>query len=360
MIGRQAMLRLRVPWLLPIAIFAGPVFVVEAHGQEPMVFKTEGPVDTFAFSHDGRYLAAAVGIGYKEDGSGNTVMVWDLMTGKPFRLLEPHSTHVQGLAWTPDSAKLVAVNRKGSTVVVTPWNVKSAEAGVRTVLPQVGGFLGLSNDGKHLVMGFGDNKKLAHVWDVEHGKEVANIEAGADATSIVCAVFSPDGKTLVTATRNGWIKWWSVPAFEQKAEIKLEKGTVDVLYVGASADFVVCRGWADYGGLVCHFDGKKVKSTMLKSGVPLALSPDGKTLATYSDRPIDAYNAVKGATEGYLHLWDMVGGKATAYFVNKEKPNLLYPCTRFSPDGRFLAVQLGTRIELLQVADFQKPKPPNK
>jgi WD40 repeat protein len=66
-----------------------------------------------AFSPDGRLLASG-----SED---NTVILWDVETGKQIRTLEGHTGPVQSVAFSPDGRLLASGSGDGTVIL---WGVR--------------------------------------------------------------------------------------------------------------------------------------------------------------------------------------------------------------------------------------------
>ena len=179
--------------------------------------------------------------------------------------------------------------------------------------------LAFSSDGKKLASGhgqlsmgnFGFPRGEIMLWDITSGEGTAPFQAGErDFCGAVSVAFSPDGKTLASGSVDRTVKLWDVATGK---EIRSIQETI-----------VPEPGLAGYSSQV----------------LPLAFSPDGKTLAAGSHDP----------TKKRLHedttikVWDVASGKTIANLAGHDKdatPPSRFDaslCVAFSPDGRFLAL----------------------
>src|SRR5262249_744924 len=148
-----------------------------------------------------------------------------------------------------------------------------------------------SPDGKTLATVAGEG--APHFWDVATGKLRGRLPAGLTA-------FAPDGKAVVSTAAGGVVKFWDPATFEEKDSFKI---------------------------------GHKAPITAL------AVSPDGKTLATAASTQTNDPGPLPIAREsGEVKLWDVAG---------KERATIPVPTGRvsqlaFSPDGKALLVISGS------------------
>lgn len=270
------------------------------------------------------------------------------MFGRPFaRNTNPLS--VACVAWTPDG-KTVASSAEGDGV--RAWNPTTGEEEWALTTPDVtGGPFAFTPDGKRLVARSEPErgKWVGTLWDVATRKKVD------DLTGIIpgyCVVVSPDGRyftngSRVWDTKAGKMAWElpfdSAPgsaAFSKDGkrmaaggrlfdlatgqEIDADRGHVGRVWeIAATADgSLAATGGEDGTARVWEVKTGRPLHTFAghKERVRLALSPDGKRLATGD---IDV-----------ARVFDLTTGKE----VWQAKGHTVLEQVAFSPDGKTLAV----------------------
>ena len=147
------------------------------------------------FSPDGKLLATGHNSG--------TLMVFDAATGQVLQKLKQHTDAVRSVSFTPDGKFLVTTGQDRKAVVwdTAAWRVARSLAN----LPQPILCSTISRDGAHLALALGDPQNHNAEGGVrlyEPATLTLQGELPGLETTIWPLAFSPDGKTLATAT--GW------------------------------------------------------------------------------------------------------------------------------------------------------------
>jgi WD40 repeat protein len=206
--------------------------------------------------------------------------------------------------------------------------------------------LGFSPDGQVLAAGFGatgnyggEYDSVVKLWEVDSGRELRLLKGHRN--HVVALAFSPNGKTLATASYDRTVRLWSVATGE---EMHRHGGSDRFECLAFSPDGrMLVTGSGD--GTIRFWVGNGVRRTLHGHAnlvAALAFSPDGRTMASSSwDRTIK--------------LWDPISGRET-----RSLPGARAGATwlSFSPDGNTLvtgdsskAVRLWQAATRTEIAD---------
>lgn len=185
---------------------------------EPPLGEDTKPVLRLAFSPDGHFLASCSG--ELPDYGGEEIRLWYARNGWKSKLLEGQINKVRAIAFSPDSSTLVSA---GFDKILRFWNLK--DGGQREKLfaahPLIA--LALSADGKYMAGGSSDATiKLwtyqppTQMW-VEQKPLEPNKSLDPEKSFIISIAFSPDNKTLVSASADNTIRLWDVAAGTSKS-----------------------------------------------------------------------------------------------------------------------------------------------
>ena len=247
-----------------------------------------------AFVSGGRTLATT--------GADGLVRLWDAATGEMRSSARRSADKLLCVALSPDG-KILGVGGNDGFVVLLD---ASTLAERRRFFAHADGVqaIAFSPDGKTLATASGPWERVRargeiKLWDLPAARERATLLQSEHR--IHCLVFSHDGKTLASAGRV--LTLWDIPAARVRATVDHD----------AHRDHVAGCPCGDYAGAV-------------------AVSPDGKKLATIGDRG--------------LKLHDIKTGK-----VLKSDPEVRGHTVAFSPDGNWIVMSgLDPRVALFDAA----------
>jgi len=237
-------------------------------------------IDSLAFSPDGNYLACD-----QAGSDDHSAMLWDVRRGVLARKLTGHADEVQAVAFSPDGRTLAT---SGADNVTRLWNVSTGmmKGICRGHMDDIRA-IAFSPDGKTLASGGYDSK--VRIWPISSPpwRELNPVLLKRHTPRL--ATFSPDGKTLVTAGGRAQ---------------------------GVAADI---RLWDVASGLI-----RKALNGHTSWIHGLAISPDGKTLASTSN-------------DKTLRTWDLASGRQLLKVETEHSVGRVAYC----PKGKLLATSKG-------------------
>lgn len=273
--------------------------------------RTPESIHAAAFSPDGKQTATGSG-----DGS---VRLFDAATGKEIRLLGKHPDTVWGVVFSPDGKTVASCGRRDA--VVRLWDVATGKPAGSFTGGHLGGIsrIAYSRDSKLLVSAGGSFDPTIFLWDTATGKERQRFTGHTNYVDAVA--ISPDGKTIVSGSRDGSMRWWDVAAGKEKWP--LVPGSMSS--VAFSTDGRLLAAGSD-DGAVRLWDAQTGKFRQSIEGPPRALmsiafSPDGRLI-------------VSAGQNGGIGVTEIASGQQRAQFDGAHG-TLHSLC--FSPDGRRIA-----------------------
>ena len=251
------------------------------------------------------------------------------------------------LVWSPWSGS--AAKTDGS-----PSPSKAAKPPVSYPLRAHTGYVqavAFSPDGKTLVTASNDH--TARLWDVasrtQRGKPFQHPD-GVNA-----AVVTPDGSALYTADDKGYLRIWPMSGRGRSSGFEAGLGPLTTLALSPHGGIMATSDDSQYVRLWVLNKGKAGPAFEAQSGTveSLAFSPDSHLLAvgtTGFKRNLDTHN-----TEGVVELWDITKGRKIADLTGYKS---WIESVAFSPDGHTLAAAGDEITRLWDVASHRENSQP--
>ena len=270
------------------------------------------PVTAVSFSGDGSVVAAA---------KGSEAVLWNLRTRS-----RESSTRIRMAYGQSRSARMARTLRLATLVVATRASGDLRSGTAVALNGHSGAILGLafSPNGKSLVTASDD--ETARIWDVNTGRSLAELRGHGDI--VESAGFAPDGKTVVTSGDDGTIRVWAVASDPIDAELAARDNrplrAVDFddrgdRIVAASEDLTAPLWDAHSERLLRAFRHARGDDEWVESA---EFSHDGSLVVTAGD-------------DGTAKIWRSSSGALLATLGQPGDP-ALYDAA-LSPDGRLLA-----------------------
>jgi WD40 repeat protein/serine/threonine protein kinase len=280
-------------------------------------------VTLVVWSHDGKRLAS-------EDRQAN-LKIWDVAAGKATLDFKTNSFDNRALSWSPDDRRLVS---GGSMGRLEFWDTASGKRLVEGDAYAQIFCVAWSPDGTRLA--FGTDRAEVTVADAATGKALSILRGHSD--SVVCVAWSPDGTRLASVGWDGAVKVWDANQPNHFPRSR-RTGWRPFPVRGSAAVPVNAVSWSPDGKRLAAADRDgAVKVTNLAARGGAAALDDTKTFREHArGKCVVSWNPhgtrLASSDDAAIQIWDAATGKELVTLKGSEEVQWL----AWSPDGTRLA-----------------------
>jgi WD40 repeat protein len=233
---------------------------------------------TMASSPDGKKVVSG-----SVDGG---VRLWDIDTGKLIATWTGHTSNVYTVCWSRDGHRVVSASFDGTA---REWDVENG----KTIL----GPIKTGHDDVYTVVyspdmtmfataGYSESTPAEHpikICDAKTGEVVATLKGHTQSAR--CLAWSPDGKTLVSGSRDHSVRTWNTKTWKQLGLLDGHTKTVHGIAISPNGRILASASGDKTGRLWNLENSQPISSPLHHEQIVncVSFSTDGKLLATGCD-----------------------------------------------------------------------------
>jgi WD40 repeat protein len=179
------------------------------------------------------------------------VKLWDVATGKEVNNLQDHIDAVFAVAFSPDGKRLASASQDRTVKI---WNVATGKR-LYTMSDALDGLTGIAFSPSGDQVAAAGYDKTIYVWQLaaDDGHPIQSLIADQD--SLLALAWSPDGKTIVTASADGSIRFRD-PKLDLVGVIDNQSDWVEALDISPDGTWLAA---GRYNGTLSVYDLKTYK-----------------------------------------------------------------------------------------------------
>jgi WD40 repeat protein len=301
-----------------------------------------------AFSPDGRLIATC--------STDHTLRLWDAETGQALKTLSTRHHYIAHVAFTPDGKGIVSENDPPAAVAtdwpaLAVWDVASGQAQPLNGISQAKVWA-LSPDGVHIAATDADNGIKVFEEATGRVEQTISVQGSGLVTppvgrvidkNLLSLAYSPDGTLIAGGAGDGALRIWNIMSHRLVQTLTGHKDGINA--VAFSPDgHTLASGGADAGIRLWNAkveQAGRVLSSADNGGPAFGLSTDGQHMAVTT-------------SDGLVHLWDLTTGRETGVAIRVTPRDGRKNSVALSGDGRTLATSGDTGVTLWDATTGQK------
>jgi WD40 repeat protein len=230
--------------------------------------------------------------------SGNTLIVWDVVTGRELRTLVGHDRTVYGVALNADGRLAVSTSYDDGTIKV--WDVTTGRE-LHTLTGHNGMVYSvtLSANGQMVVSASKD--ETIKLWDVETGRELRTLIGHIGRVNSIA--LSVDGRLVISASKDGTIKLWDVETGCELRTLIGDSGEVNKVVLSADGQLAISASFADT--LIVWDIMVALNTTVANGSEQNMLVGESKSMDSVA-LSADGRLAVSLSKNGTIKVWDVI------------------------------------------------------